>query len=878
MKKLLLLLTALLVTIGLRAENTAEITLGINYENGAEYSFSNIDGAVIFEFNRLVTVENAWIIPESGEKIAIEEVTDMHTVKFYYYCQIAPQIKELIKTGKITVGSKFKIMLEGIKDGANPAIIYGQDGTATIELIAPRLPATFVSVSKPNNSTIDGYYKPGDENAKITFTFSENVNCTTAKISYGNPEEDTFGEIDLPITCSENKIIADLGGINLNADQIKGNTSITIILGRIRTIDGTLIEGNIAGSPGAVGVSYNVKKKLADDVYGGFENTDIDTAEKLECYVSAPITFDGAMLTYTLNGEEASTIIPAKQITVTPEEDGGITLFVPIANLSFDAGKVTAEIINAQTEDGSIVDLGKKEYTSKGKIAPTICTSITPAPGVISEAPRAFVLNFNNSVTVESAVLLIGTDEIPLIVGGNVLVNNNTITITNLRFQLLGEFSFKLQVRDSKGYITYGETENYVTLSYSIPANSFTCSTISPEAGKVNSLKVLTLTFDDISDGTIVGGFDTSKEVTLKNEAGSVVATGTFEFADWDHPLNVILTLSQEVSAAGIYTLNIPEATVYNELFDDMNDDFGVSNGARYNPELNFTYIIGEVSPTTCSINPAPGEYPSLPTEIAYTFTRNVTVETALLYGTSPMERPTDLMSKLTTNNNVVTINLQEEDIAGRNQLYIVLQAKDITGSSVTYGDSEGYINVLYTKPIIANTFACVSINPVSGSVGSLQKFTLTFSNPNDPRDIVGGFDTSKVVELKNADNETVATGTFDFSGFTTPDAILTLSDNITAAGKYTLIIPEATVYNSDFDDWEEDFGVSINGAIYNPELTFEYTIVPTGIQNIFQDITGEVDVYTPQGILIRHADISVALKGLEKGIYIIKGKKFIVE
>lgn len=877
MKKLLLLLTTLLVTIGLRAEDPTELTLGINYENGEEYSFSNTDGAVVFEFNRAVTIENAWIIPATGEKIAVEEVTDMHTIKFYYYCQIGNQIKTLIANGKIAVGSNFKIMLEGIKDQADPSIIYGQDGTASVELVAPRLPATFVSVSKPDNSTIDGYYEPGDDNGKITFTFSENVNCTTAKINYGNPEDDTNGEIELPVTCSENKVIADLGGINLNADQIKGNTSVTLILVRVTTLDGALIEGNIPGSPGAVSASYKIKKKLAEDVYGGFENADIDTAEKLECYVSAPITYDGALLTYTLNGKVAETTIPAKQITVTPEEDGGITLSVPILYLSFDAGKVTAEIINAQTEDGSMVDLGKKEYTSKGKTAPTICTDITPEPGVITVAPRAFVLNFNNSVTVESAVLLMGTDEIPLIVGGNVLVNNNTVTITNFRFQLSGEFSFKLQIKDSKGYITYGDTENYVILSYSIPADLFTCSTITPEAGKVNSLKELTLTFDEISNETTVGGFDVSKEVTLKDEAGTVVATGTFDFADWDHPLNAILTLNKEVTATGIYTLNIPEATVYNELFYEWDDDFGVSNGAKYNPELNFTYIIGEVSPTTCSVNPVPGEYPALPTEITYTFTRNVTVESALLYGSSPMERPVDLISKLTTNGNVVTINLQEEDIAGRNQLYIMMQAKDITGTSVTYGDSEGYISVLYTKPIIANTYACTGIDPASGSVGSLHKFTLTFSNPDDPLDIVGGFDTSKVVELKNANNETVATGAFEYSEGFVPEAILTLSKEITASGTYTLIIPEAAVYNSGFNDWEEDFGVS-NGAIYNPELTFEYTIIASGIQNVLQDVTGEVDVYTPQGILVRHADISVALDGLERGIYIVNGKKVVIE
>lgn len=881
MKKLLLLLTTLLVAFGLRAESATELTLLINYENGATYSFSETGGAVVFEFNRPVTVEHAWIINTSGERAAITDVSGMETVKFYYYCQISTQIKALMNEGKMAIGSKFKIMLEGIKDKEDPTISYGKDGKATVELIAPRIPATLVSVSKQDGSTINGYYNLGDADAKITFRFSEDINCKTAKINYGNPEDDTNGEIELPITCSGKEIIADLGGINLNADQIKGNTSVTLVLQHITTLDDALVDGNIPGSPGAVSVSYKVKKKLADDVYGGFEDADVDTAERLECYVSAPITFDGALLTYILSGKEASITIPKSQITVTPEEGGsGITLSVPISNLAFDAGEVTAEIINAQTEDGSMVDLEKKVYISQGRTAPTVCTAITPEPGIIEAFPRTFLLTFNNPITVESGKLLIGVTEIPLTVGGNIIVNSNTVTITNLRIQPSGEFTFKLQIKDHQGhYITYGDTENYVILAYSIPVNSFTCSTISPAVGKVDKLKELILTFDDIPDGTSVGGFDESKVITLKNEAGTVVANGIFNLPDgWEHPLDAILTLDKEISVEGIYTLNIPEATVYNDKFNSLEDDFGVSKGAKYNPELNFTYVIGEVKLTTVSIDPVPGEYSTLPTTITYTFTRDVTIEAVLLYGNTPQERPIDLKSKLTANGKVVTINLQETDIANRNQLYIVMTAKDITGASVTYGKMQGFISVLYTKPIIANTFACTKIHPASGSVERLNKFTLTFNNPKDPRDGVGGFDTSKVVEVKNNADKTVATGIFDFDDWDHPqNAVLTLSEEITANGTYKLIIPEGTVYNSMFNDADEDLGVT-NGAIYNPELTFEFTVKATGIQNVLQDISGVVDVYTLQGILVRHADISVALNGLERGFYIIKGKKIIVE
>ena len=46
------------------------------------------------------------------------------------------------------------------------------------------------------------------------------------------------------------------------------------------------------------------------------------------------------------------------------------------------------------------------------------------------------------------------------------------------------------------------------------------------------------------------------------------------------------------------------------------------------------------------------------------------------------------------------------------------------------------------------------------------------------------------------------------------------------------MTIPEGTVYNSLYDDMAEDFGVSL-GAIYNPELTYTYTILASGIDSV---------------------------------------------
>ena len=43
-------------------------------------------------------------------------------------------------------------------------------------------------------------------------------------------------------------------------------------------------------------------------------------------------------------------------------------------------------------------------------------------------------------------------------------------------------------------------------------------------------------------------------------------------------------------------------------------------------------------------------------------------------------------------------------------------------------------------------------------------------------------------------------------------------------------------------------------------------------------ELSGVVEVYSLQGVLLRKADVSEALKGLTPGIYIVNGKKIAVK
>ena len=51
-------------------------------------------------------------------------------------------------------------------------------------------------------------------------------------------------------------------------------------------------------------------------------------------------------------------------------------------------------------------------------------------------------------------------------------------------------------------------------------------------------------------------------------------------------------TLAAPITEVGTYTLVIPAATVYNEMYDASAEDLGVSWGAIYNPEVRIAYTI----------------------------------------------------------------------------------------------------------------------------------------------------------------------------------------------------------------------------------------------------------------------------------------------
>lgn len=281
--------------------------------------------------------------------------------------------------------------------------------------------------------------------------------------------------------------------------------------------------------------------------------------------------------------------------------------------------------------------------------------------------------------------------------------------------------------------------------------------------------------------------------------------------------------------------------------------------------------------PTTVEADPASGKYDAIPTNITLTFSKEIkSVEFGILRTNNTGMRGLVLdESNYQLEGNVLKLTLPEDAVYNCPNAIVQVQVVDVDGNYVTSGDYEEYVTLTYEAAVKSNVFACVAITPEDGStVSELSEFTLTFANPVSDMDFAAGTDATKQVVLKNAAGEVVANGkvVIDVEAFSL-DVKVVLDKPVYEAGTYTLVVPEGTVYNSNYYPEDEDLGVEM-GAIYNPEFTATFTVDGslTGISAIIGNATS-VKVYDVKGRLVGNS-----VKNLKKGVYVINGKKVMVK
>ena len=263
--------------------------------------------------------------------------------------------------------------------------------------------------------------------------------------------------------------------------------------------------------------------------------------------------------------------------------------------------------------DGADVPYYNVNFTSAIKlidlgIDPTLLTSVTPATTDTLEAlPEQVVFTFEKDVQEVTSVRLRhngwggmrGTE----LVGeeGLVVTDSTTVTVNVPASLVQGLTQMSLTLMGTAvdgGALSDGENGEMVVVQYQYTPNParYVFTDANPaDSSTVEKLDSIIVTFQHPAEG-LTGGFAKDVVLNVLSEDSTVVTTATIDFDmvtndGWNN--NALITLAEPVTENGTYTITVPEATVFDDKFNEMFEDYGVADqGAIYNPEFTLTYTV----------------------------------------------------------------------------------------------------------------------------------------------------------------------------------------------------------------------------------------------------------------------------------------------
>ncbi len=354
-------------------------------------------------------------------------------------------------------------------------------------------------------------------------------------------------------------------------------------------------------------------------------------------------------------------------------------------------------------------------------------------------------------------------------------------------------------------------------LYYVQPAeNSYAYTAATPEnASTLNKgLESVTLSFAE-ADGP---GFADNTPINVLNEEGNPVATATLALST-ENLTDVVLTLSERITANGTYTINVPEGYIYNSLYDGEADDKGVSMGAIYNSAFTLNYTVDYKGTLTPTVEPttATGTLETITLnfekEVTYDNTKTITL------GNRMMGITKDITVAVSAEDaKVVTITLAEP-VTEPGFLSLYIPEETFTATE------DGTFNPELTSPITVlaptNTFAFESTTPADNA-NLLELSTVKVTYADVPTLATEGASVN-VINTETSTAVTTATVAYDAEDWNS--VVFTLAAAITTPGTYTLTIPDEFIWNSQYNDIAEDKGVS-QGATYTPATTLTFNVI----------------------------------------------------
>ena len=417
-------------------------------------------------------------------------------------------------------------------------------------------------------------------------------------------------------------------------------------------------------------------------------------------------------------------------------------------------------------------------------------------------------------------------------------------------WQLSGTFTVSVSQNEDGLYVL--STDDLITFIYTyyeyvVSATGVTMTQIQDyEIEKDALVGLWTLTYPTVNSwGEETGGESTLNLIIAEDEDGELYIS---KFGDLEYTIPMTYETTY-LTIPMIYEFAYDSSTYETTSYVFIDDENGAGNGAEiyfgesntliigdeglqvyafgtdFGDEAEFDYWINSgTAEKAVEITPESGEYDELPTEVVLrTYGWDIDEETvAVAYHTGSDLKGAAIDSEnITVAGDSIVIAVPEDVIEDEYYLTLSINATDVKGYTVT-NLGTATITADYSTPVPANTYTISTIDPSTDETqSSLSEFTITMSIYND---LIGGFDETKTIVLLSEDVDTITTATIVRNDDDTSSATITLAEEVTEEGTYTLVIPEGLIYNSSYNADADDLGVE-DGAIYNPEYTATYTV-----------------------------------------------------
>ena len=347
-----------------------------------------------------------------------------------------------------------------------------------------------------------------------------------------------------------------------------------------------------------------------------------------------------------------------------------------------------------------------------------------------------------------------------------------------------------------------GRSYEAISCSWTIVPETFTYLSVSPEAGELQQIKDILISFPNEIIAANGGSMPTLNIVN--SDGGVVTSVATYKTKDFNNNPALMATVSPAITALGNYRLVFPASVL-------SNDQYGTMLNRAF--EIEWDVVLPPVQ--VVSVTPVGSEAIDLNT-VTITFNERVTVNSAMANSTEEADKISlttddsgnygkDVRVTISDDGLTATINFSPSYGDGwtiEKQYTLNVPNGYFIGAS---GGTNKAIN--RTWKIVPKRLLPVSVTPSEGEVGILSKIVITFAK---------SIYTSGSIKDATINGNSIPSTSIKTSG---SQVIVNLDPAITELGTYTFHLPAARVS----DEARFNSGTQ-NGDIY---LTWEVVSIP---------------------------------------------------